>query len=349
MVISGLTEGFAAPVMLARFADLSARLVGAPDVATLASTYLAGARELVDASGLGFDLLDARTGEPIFTSGTGVSDFFLARYEAVGRPVDPVFAEAVRRRVPVLSSQLMSARQWRGHAVFRDVYRMHDFAGVLQAPLVHDGAVLGMLSYGSRHPTIDAADQRMSAALATIVAASLIALRARERAERDCRAVGAALEVCDQAIVMTSVARTGRRMNRAARSLLARIASPWTLDDELARAGERGLNATVHARVQLSDGSWATVRTQTMPAPTDPDTSVAVLTLDADEAARLPASIAALLTRREGEVARRAAAGLRNDQIAHELGIAPNTVKQYLKAAYRKLGVSTRAQLARRL
>lgn len=162
--------------MLARFADLSARLVGAPDVETLASTYLAGARELVGAPGLGFDLLDARTGEPTFTSGTGVSDFFLARYEAVGRPVDPVFAEAVRRRAPVLSSQLMSTRQWRGHDVFRAVYGLHDFAGVLQAPLVHDGAVIGMLSYGSHRPAIGGGDRRMSAALATIVGSALIAL-----------------------------------------------------------------------------------------------------------------------------------------------------------------------------
>lgn len=334
---------------LVRFADLSARLSCASEVAALASSYLAGAREFVRAPGLGFDLLDPRTRRPTFIGGAGVSDFFLSSYEAAGRAVDPVLSEAMRRRAPALSSQLMSAREWRAHAVFRAVYGMHDFASVLQAPLVHDGAVLGVLSFGAHRSVIGAADVLAGAALATLVTPVLVALRRREWVERECCAIQAALDVCDQAVAITDVARGERRMNRTARALLARLASPWTLDDELVRARERGERATVRAGVQLVDGTRASLRTETLPSPNDPGVWVAILTLDGDSAPPLPASISALLTRRECEVTHRAAAGLRNAQIARELGIAPGTVKQYLRAAYRKLGVSTRLQLVRRI
>jgi len=57
----------------------------------------------------------------------------------------------------------------------------------------------------------------------------------------------------------------------------------------------------------------------------------------------------AKLTRREWEVARRLAEGDRVPLIVEDLGIAENTVRNHLKAIFRKLGVGSQADLVRRI
>lgn len=52
------------------------------------------------------------------------------------------------------------------------------------------------------------------------------------------------------------------------------------------------------------------------------------------------------LTVREADIARRAAGGATNDEIARALIISPDTVKTHLKHAFAKLGVRSRMQLA---
>jgi DNA-binding CsgD family transcriptional regulator len=52
------------------------------------------------------------------------------------------------------------------------------------------------------------------------------------------------------------------------------------------------------------------------------------------------------LTAAERRVALLAADGRRNTEIAGRLYLAPRTVEQHLSAAYRKLGIRSRAQLA---
>ncbi len=50
------------------------------------------------------------------------------------------------------------------------------------------------------------------------------------------------------------------------------------------------------------------------------------------------------LTPREAEVLSLIASGLRNNEVAGELGLAENTVAGYIKEIYRKLGISSRAE-----
>lgn len=54
------------------------------------------------------------------------------------------------------------------------------------------------------------------------------------------------------------------------------------------------------------------------------------------------------LSVREGEVARLAAGGLRNAEIARELGVGERTVEGSLTRVYRKLGLRSRVELAAR-
>lgn len=63
-------------------------------------------------------------------------------------------------------------------------------------------------------------------------------------------------------------------------------------------------------------------------------------------AAPLPATLAAGLTARELEVARLAAQGARNQEIAEHFNIAPGTVKCHMHNVYAKLGMNSRIQLA---
>ena len=72
------------------------------------------------------------------------------------------------------------------------------------------------------------------------------------------------------------------------------------------------------------------------------------------EGAHTPALVTAVparaaLTARELEIARLAAAGLANKEIAARLCLSHRTVENKLHAAYQKLGVEGRAELARTL
>ncbi|HSJ78119.1 MAG TPA: LuxR C-terminal-related transcriptional regulator, partial [Erythrobacter sp.] len=57
---------------------------------------------------------------------------------------------------------------------------------------------------------------------------------------------------------------------------------------------------------------------------------------------------AALLTPRESEVLSLVARGLRNSEVAEKLGLTAHTVAGYIKSIYAKLGISNRAEAARR-
>jgi DNA-binding NarL/FixJ family response regulator len=64
------------------------------------------------------------------------------------------------------------------------------------------------------------------------------------------------------------------------------------------------------------------------------------------DAARLAPTSTALrgLTPREREVLTHVCAGMRNAEIAEQLNISPNSLKSYIRSAYRRIDVTTRSQ-----
>jgi len=58
---------------------------------------------------------------------------------------------------------------------------------------------------------------------------------------------------------------------------------------------------------------------------------------------RLP-GLADGLTRREGEVIALIASGLSNQEIAERSHVSINSIKSYIRSAYRKMGVASRSQ-----
>ena len=68
--------------------------------------------------------------------------------------------------------------------------------------------------------------------------------------------------------------------------------------------------------------------------------------LQAEMATRLREPAAVALTRREREIVRQVALGLRNAEVAAKLNVSEGTVKTHLNNIFQKLGVRDRVQLA---
>lgn len=66
-----------------------------------------------------------------------------------------------------------------------------------------------------------------------------------------------------------------------------------------------------------------------------------------EELDRKRSSAVEALSPREGEILSLIARGLTRKECAHALGLSPNTVAEYTKSAYRKLGVRNRVEAAR--
>jgi len=74
------------------------------------------------------------------------------------------------------------------------------------------------------------------------------------------------------------------------------------------------------------------------------DLVLAIATVAAGSPLPRPTSEEGPLSAREAEIVTLVAQGLSNDEITRKLFISPNTLKSHIRRAYRKIGVSTRAQ-----
>ncbi|MEZ4770792.1 MAG: response regulator transcription factor [Caldilineales bacterium] len=106
------------------------------------------------------------------------------------------------------------------------------------------------------------------------------------------------------------------------------------------RAGARGFLLKDTDRATLLDAIRAAARGQTL---LSPQVMQRVLAHTASPAPATDADGPLDLTEREREVLLAAAQGLRNKEIARDLGITERTVKAHLTSVYNKFGVDSRA------
>jgi DNA-binding CsgD family transcriptional regulator/GAF domain-containing protein len=323
-------------------------LVEARDLGQLADSCVKGLKRLVPSSAVSFDLVEPEADRGETVAAVGVSDYFLTRYEQLGRRRDPVLRRAVKSCRAVDNSSLMSTRRWRSLPVYRDVFQLHRLTNVLYAPVVIGDSVVATLDVGrGDHPGRFSEDEiKLVQSLAAAVGAAFASLSERDRLVRERLQLGAALDACDEAVVVTDSQDGRRHLNSSARRLVARTADGGAaLDDLLARTSAGGGGLVAKRRVELADGSEVVLRSRSRSLDAQPGVLVSVLRLDEDWEG-LASVIEESLSPREREVARLAMRGLHDAEIAERLVLSPHTVKHHLKGIYRKLGLRSRVELA---
>jgi len=330
--------------------EFTGSLAAAVTIEELDRCYLDTVRTFVDTSKAGLYLLNPFNHGTERIATVGVSDYFLARYEEAGRPSDPVLAEVLACHRPVLNRQLMSRDEWCSLDVYGEVFHLHRMTVLLEAPVLDGDELVGTLNFGDDDdgglPSSE--EVCLAGALGGLLGIVLRSIREREQLQRERDHVVAALELCDDALVVTDLRHGYRRANAAARRVLARIDGAdeegW-LDEVMADQRHEGDVALAKASVPLREGDRAMVRVHSMTLLEEPSLLVSFLSLTGGESHSLPCAVEGVLTVRERQVAEQVVRGLHDAEIADHLMVSPHTVKEYLKAVYRKLGVRSRVDL----
>jgi DNA-binding CsgD family transcriptional regulator len=331
--------------------DILASLSRAEDVVALEDRYLRHVRRLLPGTAFGIYLFRPGTVAVEECAAVGVSDFFLARYEEVGRRADPLLRGVITERIPVDSGALMTLREWRESEIYRNVYGLHGFGQAVQAPIVAEGSVVGTLNFGGgRAGSLDTGHLELAGALGRVVGVAVTAVRERLTSARERDHAWLALEMIDQAVIVTDP-RTGRRWaNAAARRLQAELGEPQSMvwfEDMLADTGQGRGGGSCSAQLTDRAGSPVAVQVHTVVPAEDPSVLISFLHVAQRTSAAAASPSLSALTRREREVAELVAIGLRDAEVATRMYLSPFTVKGYLKSIYRKLGVRSRVELTR--
>lgn len=311
--------------------------------------YLDGVGALIPSAAAGLYLLDPYTKGADAVAARGVSDFFLSRYEEVGRQQDPVLTAALGSCDAVHSGQLMDVERWTEQPVYGEVLALHRMVALLQAPMVVDGHAIGTLNFGRHREDgpFTESERRLAAVIARMVALAVESVRRGAVLRRDRDSAQVALDLCAEGVMVTDLASAGRRVNAAGRLLLDRIPDgQFCLEDQLLAPVAPGRSVYHEVPVALDDGSVARLRLRSVASRTDPAIAVTFLSLLEKQPPKRPVLLDRGLTARENAVAELASAGLRDAEIAAELMLSPHTVKQYLRTVYGKLGVRSRTELA---
>ena len=296
-------------------AKLFGALDGARSTSQLKLRVMDGVAAPFGAGSVGLYLLDD-IGDPLEIHSSGVSDTFVLTYEQLGRGGDPILERALRTGTPIHDQMVFTEEQWKRSDLFRECGGRWRIQHYLCAPIVAAGRIVGTLNLGrpsEAHPfTVREMGQ------AHLVCQRLGA-RLRDLARPEDERTDGARLACEE------VAR-----RRAARGLLRRRAITQDAPGE-PLDGE-----------QIEDLWKALERHETAPVDIFDHGDRRYLVLVEDDAGPPPARP---LSARQAEIARRAALGQSNKQIAFDLGISVATVGTCLLATMRKLGVRSRVTL----
>jgi DNA-binding CsgD family transcriptional regulator/PAS domain-containing protein len=279
-----------------------------------------------------------------------VSDYFLARYEEIGREVDPLLRHSMQQLAPTDNHMLMTTEQWRRHVVFRELLWMYDLVHGLEMPILSEERPIGTLVWGAdgRRGPVTQAERDTAEALGRLTGIAVGVVRERAMAARAQAQVVEALDRSPTPVVITDAERGERHVNASARALLGRVVDGEGWIDRLTARTGGAVPRTGEAEVRLADGGRAPLEVRSEVLGDFPSTTVSLLRLAGATPSLAPVDLAQL-TPREREIAQLVAAGLTNPEIAERLYLSAHTVRQHLKAVYAKLGISSRVALTRLL
>ncbi len=222
----------ASPEALLQFVSHIAR---AATVEDLEARYLEGIRDFVGGFAAGLYILNPFTHGAQRYAARGVSDFFLSRYEELGRARDPVLHQALADGAAVDNRMLMSVEDWCKLPVYGEVFGLHRMTGLLEVPLLEGSEVIGTLNFGRNDSDgpFTPHERALAEAIARLVGVALVSVRERDRLARERDRTVAALELCSEAVVVTDLRVNQRRVNAATRALLARLSDRDSALDEL--------------------------------------------------------------------------------------------------------------------
>lgn len=264
------------------------------------------------------------------------------------KDVDPVLAQAYATGQPTYNRDLMSAEERLKSPVYRRAYCVHHMQHVVEIPIVRAGRITGNVHFGTADPEWDfsARDIQLANALGGVLAVTLEAIDARADVERERDQALAVLDLAGTPFAVSDSLATEVRLNDAARRLLAEVVDAEEPLHRLLARPVAGGDLTRRLAVELTTGEAAVIHGHVRPVGDEDGALVIVLEL---ERPGLSPALLATLTPREQEVAVLVVGGLANREVAERLCLSRDTVSQYIKRIYRKLGVDSRVALTRAL
>lgn len=337
---------------LDRAYEFATAVHGSLDVPSLQRRFLEAVSDVLDADAWGFYELDPQ-GRPVSMACEGAPQGFIEEYEAAGRPADPLLDYLRVRRVPVHEGVLFDPRSWARQPLARLMLDW-GFEHSLQGPLIVAGRVVGTLDF-ARQPGMRPFDDMDLSVLGWIclhTSAALQHVLMLRRTEAETQMLRSALETINVPVVITDPHGQIVKANRAAQAAVLWHRRGPELKPSAGRAVAENVERLHSTGDRIAETSMCAgegdeieylVRTTVSKAAGEYFFSTFMPALRAIVGA---GSEAVVLSAREQQIAKLVAEGLHNEAIAARLVISVNTVKDHLKRMYRKLGVTSRAQVA---
>jgi DNA-binding CsgD family transcriptional regulator len=328
-------------------------LCASSDLAELEHRLVTGLGRVIHAPMYTLYILDPLTGRPWRVAPVNVSETMLARYERLpqGRETDPLLAHVLASGGAAYNMALMSMEEFLESPVYTSIASMHDMRHIVQVPVVCGESLIGTINLGTSDPdrAYSASEVHLAEALGRMVGVAVEGIRAREDLEQELERARAALELTGSAVVVSDPGALELRLSEAARRLLAQLrGGEERVYGVIAQPPDTPAGFSRSLDVELLDGGRGRLHGYTSRLPREGGALVTVLELDRERPGRLAGPMVAL-TPREREVAALVVDGLADREIAERLYLSRNTVSQYVKRIYRKLGVDSRVALTRLL
>lgn len=317
---------------------LAADLVRAESIGDLTRRLYAGIGEIFGTDSVGFDVLEPNTHRLRSTSAQGVSEFFLARYDQVGRDIDPVLNRALISKNIAYNLHMMSEAEWRSLRIYRDAFSLHRMTSLVYAPVIVDGKVIATfnLARGEGQAAFGTRELQEAGEVAGLLGAVISSLQRSESLAHELELFRSAFDLADEPSVISDMRRAVRYTNRAARRILdGQTDDAPSFDEAVIRFQNRDpATDTTEGLVQRT-------------VPLDSCDAFLAFLRSAPYADALPEWLFEALTPRERDVVMLVSKGLRDAEIAQRLSLSVHTVKGYLREVLRKTGARSRVELAR--